>query len=277
MLRLRVRIPTGPLKMKTVFTSDLHGNETVYNKLFSFIKKENIKKIILGGDLTPHAHTSIDLAINIQKDFLEWLIKKIKNTDADFYVMLGNDDFRINAPLLEAADKKGILKYIHNKKNKIDDFNIIGYSFVNQMPFRLKDWEKLDNKNSKPLTSPEIEITTMPKEKGTIEEDMKKIKKLSNPEKTIYVTHAPPFNTNLDIIRNGVHVGSRSIRNFIEKEKPLLTLHGHIHESYEVSEKYLEKINKTVCINPGSSHLKSELNLIIFELENLNTIKHFIL
>ena len=82
--------------------------------------------------------------------------------------------------------------------------------------------------------------------------------------------HAPPFNTKLDIISSGIHVGSKAIRNFIEKEQPYLTLHGHIHESPKMSGSYVDNIGKTICINLGSSYPKDLLNCIIIEIQSLN-------
>jgi len=65
-------------------------------------------------------------------------------------------------------------------------------------------------------------------------------------ENIVLVTHAPPYNTSLDILPMG-HVGSMSIKNFIKKHKPVLVICGHIHENDGKS----EKINKTLIINPG--------------------------
>lgn len=62
----------------------------------------------------------------------------------------------------------------------------------------------------------------------------------------ILVTHAPPHGTRLDRLRNGRHVGSRSIRLFIEKYQPELCIAGHIHEG-----KGVDAIGRTTIINPG--------------------------
>ena len=42
-------------------------------------------------------------------------------------------------------------------------------------------------------------------------------------------------------------VGSTAVRKLVESYQPLLTIHGHIHESGGE-----RKIGKTLCINPGS-------------------------
>lgn len=62
----------------------------------------------------------------------------------------------------------------------------------------------------------------------------------------IFVTHAPPLNTKLDLVNN-YHVGSISIRIIIEKFNPLLDICGHLHENFNIN----DKIKKTRIINPG--------------------------
>lgn len=47
----------------------------------------------------------------------------------------------------------------------------------------------------------------------------------------ILVSHAPPFNTQIDTLRNGKHVGSKAIRTIIEQYQPDLCISGHIHEA----------------------------------------------
>jgi uncharacterized protein len=47
----------------------------------------------------------------------------------------------------------------------------------------------------------------------------------------ILVCHAPPYDTALDRIHEGLHAGSRSVRNFIETHQPLHFFCGHIHEA----------------------------------------------
>ena len=59
------------------------------------------------------------------------------------------------------------------------------------------------------------------------------------------------------MLHSGAHKGSESIRKFIEKAHPLLTLHGHIHESRKVSGSMKQKIGKTLCVNPGNGKIIS--------------------
>lgn len=76
----------------------------------------------------------------------------------------------------------------------------------------------------------------------------------------VLVTHSPPHNTRLDEVLWRMHVGSVAIRKFIEEEKPILTICGHVHEKAGLE----EKIGETKALNPGGSGLIIEIkgNLI---------------
>ena len=63
----------------------------------------------------------------------------------------------------------------------------------------------------------------------------------------IIIIHNPPYNTTLDKISAGLHVGSQKIRQIIETVQPLVVVTGHVHESYGI-----ETIGKTLLVNPGS-------------------------
>lgn len=62
----------------------------------------------------------------------------------------------------------------------------------------------------------------------------------------VLLCHQPPYGTKLDRVLGGLHVGSRTIREFIEKKKPLACFCGHIHESAG-----MDNIGATVIANPG--------------------------
>jgi len=91
------------------------------------------------------------------------------------------------------------------------------------------------------------------RQRETIEEDLDRFPEPTDRRRTIYVMHSPPFETKPDQIVGRRFTGSRSIRRFIENTEPLLTLHGHIHEAPEISGSYLDRIGKTLCVNPGQS------------------------
>ncbi len=65
-------------------------------------------------------------------------------------------------------------------------------------------------------------------------------------EHLILMSHNPPLDTHTDRIHSGIHVGSRSVREFIETVQPDVCITGHIHES-----RGMDRIGKTVIVNPG--------------------------
>ena len=62
----------------------------------------------------------------------------------------------------------------------------------------------------------------------------------------VLVSHQPPYGVAVDRIGNGLNVGSRSIRDFIEDAKPLVCFSGHIHEGQGI-----DNIGTTKLANPG--------------------------
>lgn len=120
--------------------------------------------------------------------------------------------------------------------------------------------------------------TAREEEDDKLEVRLKKyISQLKDTNSAIFNFHAPPFESKLDeaplldkdlnpIIQGGrvvmVPVGSKAVRKLIEKYKPLLGLHGHIHESSGSI-----KIGKTHCVNPGSEYAEGILRAFLIELK----------
>jgi len=262
---------------KIIYTSDLHGNKSMYERLVKRASEKDIDAVVIGGDLCPRGGSTLKETVSIQRDFLEkFMIPLFSRLDKDVFLIMGNDDFRINECVLESSKNKNP-KYIHKKSVKITKkYFIAGYGFVNPTPFRLKDWEKDEGiESASPAQIFPEEIRTAEKESGSIKEDFGRLKMLGSPKKTIYVIHAPPFNTKLDMITGGAHVGSRAIGQFIEKEQPYLTLHGHIHESPKMSGSWKDKIGKTICINAGSGYPEDKLNCAVIDLDDLDNMKYY--
>ena len=98
-----------------------------------------------------------------------------------------------------------------------------------------------------------------------------------DPHKTVYVMHAPPNDTNLDIIMNGNHVGSFAERLFIEQRQPYLTLHGHIHETVAMSGTFRQNIGRTVSFASGNHNVDKDLAVVVFDLYDLRNVRRIIL
>ncbi len=66
-------------------------------------------------------------------------------------------------------------------------------------------------------------------------------------ERVCLLTHAPPYNTQADMISLNKHAGSVDLRNFIEKNSHIfLVISGHIHDSPTFT-----KLNNCTIVNPG--------------------------
>jgi Icc-related predicted phosphoesterase len=98
------------------------------------------------------------------------------------------------------------------------------------------------------------------------------------PERTIAVLHVPPIGSGLDtcpdldknlkIITQGGQVvmksaGSPAVKAFIEKVQPMLSLHGHIHESPGHV-----RNGRTLMINAGSEYAEGIMKAAVINLED---------
>ncbi len=63
------------------------------------------------------------------------------------------------------------------------------------------------------------------------EEIAARLQKFADLEPLALICHCPPLNTALDRIKDGLHAGSRSVREFIEAHQPRYFFCGHIHEA----------------------------------------------
>jgi hypothetical protein len=64
----------------------------------------------------------------------------------------------------------------------------------------------------------------------------------------IFVPHAPPYGTRVDIVHAGFHVGSTAVREFVEDHPVDAVVCGHIHES-----RGMDAIDTTRIVNCGQA------------------------
>lgn len=105
----------------------------------------------------------------------------------------------------------------------------------------------------------------------TLHDELTSLVRPQNMNKTIYVIHMPPARLGLDKCYSGVEVGSRAVYDFIKKNQPLLTLHGHIHESPQMTGKWFAKLGKTICIQPGQL---DDLTYVTIALNTMHCERH---
>jgi len=83
----------------------------------------------------------------------------------------------------------------------------------------------------------------------------RRLNKFADLKPLVMVCHAPPLNTPLDRIHDGLHAGSRAVREFIERVQPAHFFCGHIHEA----EGQVTQIGDTKARNVGKSGYLLEL------------------
>ncbi len=72
----------------------------------------------------------------------------------------------------------------------------------------------------------------------------------------VLICHAPPLGTALDRVRDGLHAGSRAVRDFVDRHQPDYLFCGHIHEAEGVE----IVLGKTKAVNVGKRGYLLELN-----------------
>lgn len=235
------------------------------------------------------------------KERLPNLVRPLREKNIHLFMMMGNDDCKANLDVFEQGEEKGLYQIIHGKRLKLtDDFDVVGYSYVPITPFGIKDWEKFDlsevpkslgkeyakrkkatYKLAGSLSTLEgwfpFRFTAEMEKKDSIQKDLDQPLFRNKPNKTVYVLHSPPNDTNLDIIMNGNHVGSFAERLFIERCQPYLTLHGHIHETVHKSGSFKQVIGNTISLASGNHNVGKDLAVVVFDLYDLGSAKRLIL
>jgi uncharacterized protein len=96
--------------------------------------------------------------------------------------------------------------------------------------------------------------------------------------------HCPPYNTRLDVaakldgdfrpvLDHGqpveIPVGSTAVRQAIEQYRPVVGVHGHIHES-----QFVTRLGRCWCFNPGSDYSSGVLKGVILDLEESGGLRN---
>ncbi|HEX9520294.1 MAG TPA: hypothetical protein VF951_10375 [Streptosporangiaceae bacterium] len=109
--------------------------------------------------------------------------------------------------------------------------------------------------------------------------------KLADPARAIFNLHVPPKETPIDqavaldkefrpVTRGGspviTGVGSSAVRQALARFQPMLSLHGHIHESRGEA-----RIGKTLALNPGSEYSEGVLRGVIVTLSEKKGVRGY--
>src|SRR5487761_1143146 len=282
-------------KSRIFFVTDIHGSDRCFRKFINAAKFYKAHYLILGGDITgkimipivdmgngkwfadylgekknmskrteyeelEHDKKKVDEEFNrAMKNSIERWLKladeRLKDGETKCYISVGNDDDFVVDEVLEANTSPKIV-YCEEEIVTIDGHEMISLGTSNRTPWNSPREADEDTLKSK--------IDAM-------------ASKLSDPENSIFSVHVPPIDSGIDqapmidktfkpVMRGGqpvmISAGSSSVRDAIMRYKPLIGLHGHIHES-----KGIYKLGRTVCINPGSEYGQGILRGAIVDLE----------
>jgi uncharacterized protein len=272
---------------RCLFVSDLHGRLERYERLLRVIEEERPAAVFLGGDLLPMGALPLpggadDFLVDWLAPCLERLRERLSGSYPRVLAIFGNDDPRSEEQSLAELERRGLLEHAHGRRIALGPHPVYGYACVPPTPFMLKDWERYDvSRYVDPgCLSPEEGYRSVPVPEGeakwgTIARDLEALVGGDEVSGAVFLFHSPPHGTALDraaldgraVDRAAldVHVGSIAIRRFIETRQPLLTLHGHVHESARLTGAWQERLGRTVCLS--AAHDGPELDLVRFEME----------
>jgi Icc-related predicted phosphoesterase len=148
----------------------------------------------------------------------------------------GNDDIWEIDDIIEQSP---CVSFAEGKVFDLDGFSLVSMGWTNPTP-----WDTF-REAPEPELAAKIEAV---------------VSRVPDMERAIFNFHAPPYGTGLDEapaldatlrpIAGGAvmkPVGSTAVRDAIVKHQPMLSMHGHIHESRAV-----RRMGRTLAINPGS-------------------------
>ena len=180
------------------------------------------------------------------------------------YFMPGNDDIHAIDAAIDGHE------HVHNPDGRRswidDDHELVGVSYANMTPWKC----------ARDLDEPDLAVKL--EQAAAL---------LEAPERALMALHVPPYDSGLDvcpeldenlqIVARGGQVlmkpvGSPEVRKTIERVQPLLTLHGHIHESPGHT-----RIGRTLCINAGSEYAEGIMKAAVINLERERVKGHVLI
>jgi uncharacterized protein len=213
----------------------------------------------LDGDAQKRAECFQQVMLDGVERWMGMAAEKLRGTGVRCFVCPGNDD---EMEVDEVVRRSELVELGEGRMVDIEGFSMISTGWSNPTPW------KTHREDSEEELGQRIE---------------KMAAQVSDRSRAIFNLHCPPYNSGLDeapaidadlrLLHGGRAlrpVGSTAVRAAIEKHQPLLSLHGHIHES-----KGAIKIGKTLSINPGSAYEEGMLMGAIIQLDPKKGIKSY--
>lgn len=272
--------------MKLLYITDLHGDTNKYEKILEIAVKDEIKVIVNGGDMLPKQCDRHSEQPKFIKEYLRDYFQRLQEIGIVYFAMLGNDDLLSLDKLFSSVCGEFDNVYnIAGNKVTFNGYEFVGMNFILDHPFGCKDrvvteTHYIPQRQLSPVAgiSNETDYDRIYNwlEYSTTElphmcDILKRLPEPLNPQRTVYVMHMPPAGLRLGQLRyQDLDIGSLDIYEFLKEKQPLLSLHGHIHESPDTERgRWINQILQTTCIQTGQTEL-SDSKMVYAEIDLSN-------
>jgi len=204
----------------------------------------------------------LDLMRKSLNRWLVWAEQKLAGTGVRLFVMTGNDDPPELRELL--ADSEILTDPEDQLIDLGETITMISCGWSNRTPWN----------------------SPREMDEDDLEQHIEKLAaEVPDPSRAVFNLHVPPARTAIDqapvldaslkpVVKGGAvlmeSVGSQAVRAVIERHQPMLSLHGHIHESRGAI-----RIGRTLCVNPGSEYADGILLGALIEVNSRKGIKSY--
>jgi Icc-related predicted phosphoesterase len=186
--------------------------------------------------------------------------ERLEDIGAELFIMAGNDDPWSVDDVLRSGER---VIFCDDQLVRVACHEMVSLSYANPTPWH----------------SPrELDESELYKRLRALADQ------LEEPQTAIFNLHVPPYDSELDraleiapdltrVYKGGqpveIPVGSHAVRQIIEEVQPLLSLHGHIHESRGST-----RIGHTLAINSGSEYGTGRLHGVSVRLADDSVVSH---
>jgi Icc-related predicted phosphoesterase len=196
--------------------------------------------------------TFLNACVSQVQDWMNRAAERLEPLAVPVFVTGGNDDYLIIEDVLNDAP------YVQNAEGQVKELapgiEMISTGYGNPTPWQC------------PRDIPEVELSDRIEEMAA---------RLTDPKHAVFNLHVPPLGSALDlcpkldtsvspprpIVGEAASAGSIAVRDAIARYAPMLSLHGHIHESAGI-----RGLGATTSINPGSEYGEGILRSAIIDL-----------
>lgn len=222
------------------------GTDEMRTAMFEAIDSEKQWYEIMGEE---EAKEAVNRSIEEGKDILE----QLNSIGTPVFIVPGNWDWTGNSSEWEFLNGKGYPAMLSGYEN-IHDLNYEArmfqdYRFIGYGPCSGPEIPQYED--DKPESEEE-----MREMEQAYEENRSRLSDLFTEDKTVFLSHNAPQDTDLDMIDNpdspkhGRHYGSVIVRELVDEFAPEFNIAGHMHESEGVQD-----LGDTRCVNTGLNNV----------------------